>query len=126
MNILLNQLIIRNENNLLEDIFENFFLTIIFFTLWSKDLIGGGDLKVLFIFLLYIPSESYFSLIFISNNILSDRFEFFLFLLLLIILKKFSKNPKFFSKNEEYENQISKPIPLSPYFLLSSVLMVLF
>ena len=121
--IILNKLILKKDIIIFEDIIENILLTIIFFTVWSKNLIGGGDLKILLIFLIYIPSNSYFSIIPIHFFIFSDRFEFFFFLFFLFFLKGFSDEIKYLRNNNK---KPSKPTVLASYFLLSSFLMILF
>ncbi len=116
--IFYNKILTNNEISLI-----NVILFILLYYCWKKELLGGGDVKTLLIFLIYIPDNSQVSIISIPNIAINDRFEFFFFLTLFLLLKIFFfQNLKKKSRLLYSEREF---VILIPYFFFSSILMSL-
>ncbi len=99
------------------------FLISIFY--WKKGYIGGGDLKSIFVILYYLNFELSVSFLLFTGKKIPDILEFFIFLFILISLKKpnpisllFETPPIYKIKSEKYA--------ILPYFLISYLLTLIF
>ncbi|XEO77926.1 hypothetical protein WKT22_02965 [Candidatus Lokiarchaeum ossiferum] len=95
--------------------FQNFIIVIIFFILWNKNIIGGGDLKTILLFLFYISVHSNKHTIIFPYQ-LFDRVQFFISFFMII----------FFSKLIQKKKKHSPISKLGPIFLISTSIAILF
>lgn len=101
------------------NVIQNSMIMIFLFIIWNKNLIGGGDIKALTIFLIFTPPNTNRNLIAPSFN-LEDRIQFFTFLLIMMIITKSWYNRR---KNMKKERKIIK---LGPCFLIAIIFSIIF
>jgi len=99
------------------------FLISIFY--WKRGYIGGGDLKSIFVILYFLNFQSSVSICPLIENKIPDILEFFLFLFLLLVIKKPNPISVLFEKPSIYKFK-SEKYALIPYFFISYLLTLLF
>ena len=104
------------------NLFENTIFLILLFNGWRKKWIGGGDVKMLLLFLIYIPYFSNISLLYPVISNLNDRIEFFLSVFLLFLISYVYERV---AMNQMQEKTRKKKI-LAPFFLSSLILALVF
>lgn len=113
---------IFHDINFYLDLLENIMISILLIIVWIKRGVGGGDVKIILLYLLYTPSDSRFSLVNSVISDINDRVEFFLCILLLFLstyiceeltMRKTPEDPR--------QNRI-----LAPFFLVGLILSFIF
>ena len=64
---------------------RNILIIFLFVLLWIKGEIGAGDVKILFLIMLYLPIQSKISLKWINIHFVSDLLQLIIFLLIISI-----------------------------------------
>lgn len=113
---------IFHDINFYLDLLENIMISILLIIIWIKRGVGGGDVKILLLYLLYTPSDSRFSLVNSVISDINDRVEFF-FCILLLFLSTFICERLTMRKTPEEprQNRI-----LAPFFLVGLILSLIF
>ena len=113
---------IFHDINFYLDLLENIMISILLIIVWIKRGVGGGDVKILLLYLLYTPSDSRFSLVNSVISDINDRAEFFLFILLLFLSTYICEGLTMRKTPEEpRQNRI-----LAPFFLVGLILSLIF
>ncbi len=111
-----------HDINLNQNLLENTLISIVLIIVWIKRGIGGGDVKILLLYLLYTPFDSRFSLLNSVTSDINDRIEFFLCILLLLLS---THNYEGFTRRKSPEEPRQKKI-LAPFFLAGLILSLIF
>ena len=104
------------------NLFENAMISLFLIIIWIKRGMGGGDIKILLLYLFYIPSNSKFSLLLPVIFELNDRIEFFFFVFLLFLSSYVYDH---FIVKKTLEEPRQQKI-LAPFFLVAFILSLIF